>query len=329
MGIIFESDIKLPRNPQENLHAATKHYVDTGLTSKADTVHTHTVTQLVGLGTAAICDTGLAEGNVPILDQSGKLNVSVLPAVALHSTFVVANEAAMLALTVQPGDLAVRTDLNKTFILLREPATALANWQELLTPTSEVASVNGKTGAVILAAMDVGAIAVTEKGTANGVATLDASVKVPVAQLPTQAVVADSASEIPTGAAVFVHTSATTAHESTSTPAPNRIAMFDANKRLKSSIPVASDDVATKGYVDSQSGSGGYREAFSGDGTQASFAITHGLGSEEVIADVFRIGTGGLERIFVEWEVVSVNRINLLFALPPTDGTDFIVKVRA
>ncbi len=328
MAILFESDLKLPRNPQENLHAAPKQYVDVGLSTKADTVHTHTVTQLVGLGTAAICDTGTAVGNVPVIGPDGKLNASVLPSITTNNTFVVASETAMLALTAQTGDVAVRTDVSKSFILLREPATTLANWQELLTPTSAVASVNGKTGTVILVATDVGAIAVTEKGAANGVATLDASVKVPIAQLPTQAVVADSASEIPTGAAVFVHTSATTAHESTSTPTADRIAMFDASGRLHSGMPVANSDVATKQYVDTRSGSGGYRGTFSGDGSQTTFAVTHALGSEEVVADVFRISANGPERIFVQWETASANVINLLFALPPTNGTEFIVKVR-
>ena len=56
----------------------------------------------------------------------------------------------MLALTAQIGDVAVRTDLNKSFILTATPATTLANWQELLTPTDAVLSVDGSTGAVSL-----------------------------------------------------------------------------------------------------------------------------------------------------------------------------------
>lgn len=47
-------------------------------------------------------------------------------------------------------------------------------------------TINGKalTGAVTIGAADVGAIPTTEKGTANGVATLDEGGKVPVSQLP-------------------------------------------------------------------------------------------------------------------------------------------------
>ena len=56
----------------------------------------------------------------------------------------------MLALTAQVGDVAVRTDVNKSFILTASPATTLGNWQELLTPTDSVLSVDGNTGAVSL-----------------------------------------------------------------------------------------------------------------------------------------------------------------------------------
>lgn len=82
------------------------------------------------------------------LDSSSKINPSQLPAVAITETFVVASEVAMLALTAQVGDVAVRTDLNKSFILVTEPASTLSNWQELLTPTDSVGSVFGRQGVV-------------------------------------------------------------------------------------------------------------------------------------------------------------------------------------
>ncbi|MGD6762035.1 hypothetical protein ACOKM5_24180 [Streptomyces sp. BH097] len=47
-----------------------------------------------------------------------------------------------------------------------------------------VASVNGKTGAVTLAASDVGALATTARAAANGVASLDDTSRVPIAQVP-------------------------------------------------------------------------------------------------------------------------------------------------
>jgi hypothetical protein len=91
------------------------------------------------------------------LDSSGKVPSSQVPAIALSDTFVVASEAAMVALTAQVGDIAVRTDLSESFILTIAPATLAANWQELLAPADAVQSVNGNTGTVLLDASDVGA----------------------------------------------------------------------------------------------------------------------------------------------------------------------------
>ena len=102
------------------------------------------------LGTAASKNIGTSSGNIPILDSNGKLAKSVIPAVAITDTYVVDTEAAMLALSAQKGDIAIRSDLNKSFVLQVTPASTLANWKELLTPTDVVLSVNGKTGAVTL-----------------------------------------------------------------------------------------------------------------------------------------------------------------------------------
>jgi hypothetical protein len=91
-----------------------------------------------------------ANNGVATLGADGKLTVGQIPDVTITDTFVVASEAAMLALTAQTGDVAVRTDVNKSFILTASPATTLGNWQELLTPTDSVLSVDGQTGAVSL-----------------------------------------------------------------------------------------------------------------------------------------------------------------------------------
>lgn len=90
------------------------------------------------------------------LDAGGKIPSGQLPAIAITSTFPVASQAAMLALTAETGDVAVRSDLNKSFILGGggNPAT-LGDWIELLTPTDTVLSVNGQTGAVSLTTTDI------------------------------------------------------------------------------------------------------------------------------------------------------------------------------
>lgn len=114
-----------------------------------------TLSKISDAGTAAAKDFGTAEGNVPVLGAGGKLSEAVIPAIAITDTFVVDSQAAMLALEAQQGDVAVRTDVNKTFILKVAPASTLANWVELETPTDAVTSVNGLTGAVTLTTSEV------------------------------------------------------------------------------------------------------------------------------------------------------------------------------
>lgn len=87
----------------------------------------------------------------------GLVPTSQIPPLAITEAFTVASQAAMLALSAQRGDVAVRTDLSKTFILSSDSPGTLADWKELATPTDLVLSVNGQVGAVVLAAGDVGA----------------------------------------------------------------------------------------------------------------------------------------------------------------------------
>jgi hypothetical protein len=91
---------------------------------------------------------GAGAGQVPVLGAGGKLEVSTIPAVAITDSYPVASETEMLALDAQRGDIAIRSDLNKCFVLKAEPAATLDNWKELLTPTDAVLSVAGLKGAI-------------------------------------------------------------------------------------------------------------------------------------------------------------------------------------
>lgn len=104
------------------------------------------------------------------LDTGGKISAAQLPAIAITDTFVVASQAAMLALTAEVGDVAVRTDLSKSFILKTAGASVLANWQELLTPSDVVSSVNGMTGAVTVSTITGNAGTATKLQTARTLA---------------------------------------------------------------------------------------------------------------------------------------------------------------
>jgi len=125
-----------------------------GLMSSADKITVDGLPSALA-ATEKTANKGAANGYAS-LDAAGKIPSAQLPPVAITDTFVVNSQAAMLALTVQVGDIAVRTDLTKTFILRAEPGSVLANWTELLTPPSAVISVNGETGAVTVTKSMVG-----------------------------------------------------------------------------------------------------------------------------------------------------------------------------
>lgn len=129
-------------------------------------------------GTASLIDVGTLEGNIPILGVGGKLDNSVIPAVAIVDVFEVASQPEMLALDSQVGDVAIRSDENKSYILCAEPASVLANWKWLRSPTDLVLSVAGKTGAVTLTKSDVGLSNVTNESKETMFTSVSKQVKV-------------------------------------------------------------------------------------------------------------------------------------------------------
>lgn len=299
MAIPVKSDLSLPRKPTQADHAASKGYVD-------DTLGALTTS----LGTAAYINTGTTSGTVPVLDTNGKLATSTIPAKAITERFPVANQAAMLALTGSDiGDLAVWTD-GRIFVQVNEPASSLSSWVEWIISNYTV-SVNGQDGVVLLGAVDVGAIPLTQKGVANGVATLDAGVKVPYAQLPAQHTVPTSAPAVTT---------------------------WDPNGKLYASTPLSTDPattVANKGYVDTAvldavTGENfpisTHNDVIAGDGSQTAFTITHGLGSQSLMVQVWQQLSGGPEEIHVEKKLTTSNTALITFALPPSSTETFIVK---
>lgn len=128
-------------------------------------------TSLAGYGITDAINTsklGVA-GGVATLDASGKLQLAQVPAIAITDTWVVASQAAMIALVAQRGDIAVRSDLNKSFVLSTDDPTQAANWVELKTPTDAVLTVNGQTGAVSITTITGNAGTATTWATARTV----------------------------------------------------------------------------------------------------------------------------------------------------------------
>jgi len=90
---------------------------------------------------------GAANG-VATLDSASKIPSSQIPPVALSEVFVVADNTARDALTVQEGDIALTNDSGKWWIYDG------TSWLEMTTPAA-VTSVNGQTGAVNLGINDL------------------------------------------------------------------------------------------------------------------------------------------------------------------------------
>ena len=109
-----------------------------------------------------------AINGVATLGSDGKVPNSQIPALAISETFHVSSQAQMLALSqADQGDVAIRSDISKSFILRQLPSSVLDNWNELLTPTSAVTSVNGQVGVVTLSKSDVGISNVDNTSDAN------------------------------------------------------------------------------------------------------------------------------------------------------------------
>ena len=102
------------------------------------------------LETEDISKKGAANGYAG-LDGDGLVPVNQLPPISISNTFPVASQVAMLALTAETGDIAIRSDLPATFILRGADASVLGDWEELPIPTDLVASVAGYAGIVTTA----------------------------------------------------------------------------------------------------------------------------------------------------------------------------------
>lgn len=74
---------------------------------------------------------GVANG-VATLGADSKIPVSQLPPLAINEVFTVATQAAMLALTAQRGDMAIRTDqAGQAYVLAADAPAVLANWIQI------------------------------------------------------------------------------------------------------------------------------------------------------------------------------------------------------
>ncbi|WP_374334443.1 hypothetical protein [Leeia sp.] len=122
-----------------------------------------------------------APGGVAPLDASGKLPASYLPTIPTglfpHS-HTAAEVGAISTAELGVGNGVATLDASGKLTAAQLPTISLSWSQVTGKPVTFPPSAH------VHVAADVGAVAVAEKGAANGVATLDASGKVPASQLP-------------------------------------------------------------------------------------------------------------------------------------------------
>ena len=91
-----------------------------------------------------------------------RVHVENLDAGAVVSTTIATSEATMLALNIQVGDICIRTDVKKTFILVGSDPTVLGNWQELFTiDTANVAITGGSISGVAITGGSISGVAIS------------------------------------------------------------------------------------------------------------------------------------------------------------------------
>lgn len=103
---------------------ASSSELQSGLAGKAEKVHTHAHTEITGLGSAATKEVGNLEGQLVAVGAGNKIDVALLPSVAINETFVVDSEDAAMKQTVEAGDIVI---INVVAKQLKAASEMLAN----------------------------------------------------------------------------------------------------------------------------------------------------------------------------------------------------------
>ena len=154
--------IKNMLSPVDDQDAATKIYVDGQLNSKVDKVsgkglstNDYTDADKAILENAEVQSNKNIANGYPGLDANKKIDESQLPKITVGNVYAVSSESEQLALSASKGDVAVRSDENKSYMHNGGSAGNMTDWTEIKTPTGEVFSVNGKKGDVTINITDI------------------------------------------------------------------------------------------------------------------------------------------------------------------------------
>jgi hypothetical protein len=180
---------------------------------------------------------------VATLDSSGLLNVSQLPPLSKVTVASAANQAARLALTAQPGDIAIQTDNGQSYVLTASPASTNGNWQALVGSEAVVDTVE--------AALLAGTGLDKTYDDANGTITIDIDSTVATKTYADTAVSTHSADQTDVhGIANTALLLTTTGIESISNKTLATNLSANGFQVVGLAAPSGNSDAATKSYVD-------------------------------------------------------------------------------
>ncbi|MGI5904331.1 MAG: hypothetical protein ACOX6B_09245 [Thermoguttaceae bacterium] len=292
---------------------------------------------------------GTTQGKAPALDSAGKLSIDVMPARVIGGEYLgeVTNQAGMIAKSnATVGDFVKRTDKGTYWMLGVDGTDAYktaANWFEY---AGAVASVNGQVGTVTLSAADVSAIASSALVTSVSSSSTDATVPsalavysfvntnyapkthnhnasainegtLAAARLPAATTSAKGAVIVGTGLKVSSGTisadflaASSGVYDTTNTTKPITAA---AAKAIADAAASSATAAAAKGKI----------FTITGNGTDANFTCTHGLGIANVLVQVYD-STGKQVLVAVENDTTTVT---FKFAAPPASGVTYTAVI--
>lgn len=229
------------------------------------------------------------------LDANSLIPTANLPPLAINEVFTAADQAAMLALPAQRGDMCIRIDNGLTYVLSTDIPSNVADWKQV-TAAGQVLSVNGKTGVVTITLTELGGVATSRQVVAGagltGGGALSADVTLNVANADgTLTIGADDVK-------VATAPKWTTARSITLTgDVTGSVASVDGSANV--SIPTTVAGIAKR---------------YAGNvGAGASVAITHSLNTRDVHVEVYR-ATTPWDSVICNVERTDVNTVTLKFA---------------
>ena len=274
-GVIVDADV----NASANIAQSKISGLAASLTAKQDT-----------------SQKGTANGYAP-LDANSLVPTAHMPPLAINEIFTVASQAAMLALSAQRGDMAIRTDNGLTYVLATDDPTQAANWKTV-TAAGAVTSVNGATGVVNITLASLSGVPTTTQVLAGngmtGGGALSGNVTLNLVGDANLNVAADQVS-------VLSAPKWTTPRSITLTgDVTGSVASVDGSANVSIATTVASAGTAPKHYA--------------GDvGAGTAVIVNHALNTRDVTVQVYR-ATTPWDTILCDVERTDVNNVTLRFA---------------